>query len=153
MPNPSVNATDQTYLTQNAQGSVSDYATAQTGLEKSQDKNVRGYAMQVMKDHNGLNMDLLNLSHDKNLTLPVTISDADKTKLDTLTALGGADFDRAFLQEEVEVNGQDVKDAQTELAATSDPDVRKFVTKFLNTEQKHLERAQELLNAMSTTTK
>ena len=152
-PNPSVNTTDQAYLTQNAQGSVSDYATAETGVQKGQNKDVRGYAVQVLKDHSQLNMDVLNLAHDKNMTLPVTISDTDKAKLDTLTAMSGADFDRAFLQEEVQVNGQDVKDARTELAATTDPDVRKFVTKFLDTEQKHLERAQELLNRMSTSSK
>jgi hypothetical protein len=33
-------------------------------------------------------------------------------------------------------------------AATSDPDVLKFVSKFLDTEQKHLDRAQGLLNKM-----
>ena len=152
-PNPSVNSTDQTYLTQNAQGSVSDFATAETGVQKAQDKNVRSYAAQVMKDHSQLNMDVLNLAHDKNLTLPVTISDEDKTKLDTLTALNGADFDKAFLQEEVQVNTEDVKDARAELTATSDPDVHKFVSKFLDTEQKHLDRAQDLLNKMSTTSK
>ena len=152
-PNPSVNATDQAYLTQNAQGSVSDYATAETGVQKAQSKDVRGYATQVMKDHSQINLDVLNLARDKNLTLPVTISDTDRAKLDTLTALNGADFDKAFLQEEVQVNGEDVKDARTELAATGDPDVRKFVSKFLDTEQKHLDRAQDLLNKMSTSSK
>ena len=152
-PNPSVNSTDQTYLTQNAQGSVSDYATAETGVQKAQDKNVRAYAAQVLKDHSQLNMDVLDLAHDKNLTLPVTISDEDKTKLDALTAMNGSDFDKAFLQGEVQVNGQDVKDARTELAATSDPDIRKFVSKFLDTEQKHLDRAQDLLNKMSASAK
>jgi putative membrane protein len=149
-PSPGLNSTDAQYLTQNAQGSVSDHAEAEAALEKAQGKDVRDYAQMVYNDHNKLNMQLYALAHDKSVILPITLSDTDKATLDSLVQSSGADFDRAYLQQEIKTNGQDVSDARQELTTTTDPDVRKFVTTFLNTEQKHLERAQELMNQMTT---
>ena len=146
-----LNGGDQQYLTKNAQGSVADYATAATALQKAQNKDVRGYAGEVYNDHNKLDMQLLDLAHAKNVTLPVTLSDTDAATLTTLTSLSGTDFDRAYVQQEIKTNGQDVTDARQELTTTTDPDVRKFVTAFLNTEQKHLDQAQALMNKMSAT--
>ncbi len=143
--NMSTAATDRQFLQKSAQGSVADEATAELGIQKAQDNTVQHYAIRVVEDHARLNMQLLLLAHTRNLTLPVTMEGKDQDTLQGLMGENGAAFDRAFLQQEVKVNAMDVQDAQKELGATADPQVRDFVQEFLNTEQVHLAQARELL--------
>jgi len=146
-----VNNTDRQFLIQDAQGSVSDYANGAAALNQGQSPAVRQFGIWLLQDHNRLNIGLLMLAQRKGVTLPLTISDADKTKLTALTARKGADFDRAFLQEAIQTNQQDISNAKKELAATTDPEVRLMVTDYLSTEYGHLTAAQTIMAGMTKT--
>ena len=147
-----VTPTDRQFLIQDAQGSVSDYANGAAALNQGQSPAVRQFGIWLLQDHNRLNIGLLMLAQRKGVVLPLTISDADKTKLNTLTAKTGADFDRAFLQGAIQTNQQDISDAKKELAATTDPEVRLLVTDYLTTEYGHLTAAQTIMAGMGKTT-
>jgi putative membrane protein len=143
-----VTSTDRQFLIQDAQGSVSDYANGAAALNLGQSPAVRQFGIWLLQDHNRLNIGLLMLAQRKGVTLPLTISDADKTKLNALTAKTGADFDRAFLQGAIQTNQQDIRDAKKELAATTDPEVRLLVTDYLTTEVAHLTAAQTIQGSL-----
>ncbi len=144
-----VTAADRQFLIQDAQGSVSDYANGAAALNQGQSPAVRQLGIWLLQDHNRLNIGLLMLAQRKGITLPLTISDADKTKLNALTAKTGTDFDRAFLQDAIQTNQQDISDAKKELAATTDPEIRLLVTDYLSTEYGHLTAAQTILAGMT----
>lgn len=146
-----VTATDRQFLIQDAQGSVSDYANGAAALNQGQSPAVRQLGIWLLQDHNRLNIGLLMLAQRKGVILPLTISDADKTKLNALTAKTGAGFDRAFLQSAIQTNQQDISDAKKELAATTDPEVRLLVTDYLSTEYGHLTAAQTIMAGMTKT--
>ena len=146
-----VTSTDRQFLIQDAQGSVSDYANGAAALNQGQSPAVRQFGIWLLQDHNRLNIGLLMLAQRKGVTLPLTISDADKAKLTTLTSKKGADFDRAFLQDAIQTNQQDISDAKKELAATTDPEVRLLVTDYLSTEYGHLTAAQTIMAGMTKT--
>jgi len=146
-----INDADRQFLIQDAQGSVSDYANGAAALNQGRSPAVRQFGIWLLQDHNRLNISLLMLAQRKGITLPLTISDADKTKLTALTARKGADFDRAFLQEAIQTNQQDISDAKKELAATTDPEVRLVVTDYLTTEYGHLTAAQTIQGSLGKT--
>ena len=141
--------TDKTYLMENATGSVYDFQTAELAVECARDNNVQGYALRLLDDHAKLNKEMLQLARRKDIVLPVTLGDDDKTKLMTLEGTHGADFDRAYIQEAIRINSDDVEKANKELNATTDPDIRKVVGMFLKTEQKHLDDARALQAKMT----
>lgn len=142
-----VTSMDRQYLMKNAQGSVSDYANGEAAAQTG-DSAVRAYGVRLMEDHNRLNIEMLQLAGRRGLTLPLTISETDKTKIDALTAHKGMDFDREFLREAIKTNTQDVTDAQKELAETTDSEVHIAVTDFLSTEQSHLAEAKQIQAGM-----
>ncbi len=143
-----VTSTDWQFLIQDAQGSIADYTNGAAGLTRGQSPAIRQLSVWLLEDHNRLNIGLFMLAQRKGVLLPLTIADADKTKLNALTARTGADFDRAFLRDAIQTNQSDIRDAKKELAATTDPDVRLLVTDYLSTEIGHLTAAQTIMSGM-----
>lgn len=149
MPNANFSSTDRTFLIQDAQGSVADLAHGEAGTERASTNELRQYAIQIVEDHSRLNMQLYQLAQKKGVALPVVMEDKDRDELQTLVQKQGTDFDRAFLQDEVRINTQDVKDGDKELAVTQDPDVRALVMQYRDTEQVMLARAQMYLSRLA----
>ena len=141
----SLSATDQAYFKKDAQGSVYDLTLAQLGVLRGSTPRVRSYAQMVVTDHARLNVMMLELANRERLyDLQLTLAPEDNTRLQRLMGLTGAEFDRAFAEEEVRINGEDVSDAQKELSATKSSAVRRVVQQFHRTEQKHLTAARAL---------
>ena len=149
MSHPKTAASDRKYLTENAEGSVYDFATAEVAVQKAASRSVQNYALQLLDDHARLNKMMMVLANKRGLTLPVTLAAKDKSGLMRLMKSSGAAFDRAYLKEAIRINADDVKQAQKELGATKDAEVKSVVADFLKTEQKHLQGARTLLASMS----
>jgi len=144
-----VSGVDRAYLTKDAEGSVYDQATAETAVQQATSPAIYKYAVMLVNDHNQLNLALLQMAHARGIALPITMLASDTPHLLRLTRLHGAAFDRAYIQEAIRINAEDVKDAQKEASATKDPQVKTLVTRFLATEQKHLQAAQDIKAQMS----
>ena len=104
--------TDQQFLITSAQGSISDYANGAAAVNRAQSPAVRQLGVWIMEDHDRLNIQLFALAGVHNVHLPLTATAKDQSDLTSLTARQGADFDRAWLQQAIKTNQQDVKDAQ-----------------------------------------
>ena len=139
---------DKQFMTELAQGSVYDQATAELAVQKAQSKSVQRYALKLMDDHNRLNKELLIQANKRGVTLPLTIADEDKTKLQNYMDMSGMDFDIAYLQEAVKINADDVKKGNSAVTASTDKEFRSLINDYVSTEQKHLNEASALLAAM-----
>jgi predicted outer membrane protein len=144
-----ISQVDREYLTKDAQGSVYDQSTANLAAQKARSSALHGYAIQLIGDHARLNQVLLTLARTKGITVPVTLADEDKSKLDNFSGMSGQAFDRAIIAEFVKINGDDVRDGRKELSLTRDPQVRRAVTEFVRTEEKHLRQARALQNQLA----
>ncbi len=102
------------------------------------------YGLQLIGDHARLNQRLLTLGRAKGVALPVTLSNEDKSKVETMQRRTGRALDRALLAEFVRINAQDVTNRRKELATTRDAATRRAVTEFVRTEQNHLSEARQL---------
>lgn len=141
----SLSQTDQQYFKKNAQGSVYDLTLAQLGVLRGQSPRVRDYARMVTTDHARLNVAMLTLANRERLyDLPLTLAAEDNTRLQRLQGLSGAEFDKAFADEEVRINAEDVSDSQKELGMTKSAPVRRVVQQFHTIESKHLAGARAL---------
>ncbi len=141
----SLDQTDQAYFKKNAQGSVYDLTLAQLGVLRGQTARTRDYARMVTTDHARLNIMMLQLANRERMyDLPLTLDAEDNSRLQRLMGLSGAEFDKAFADEEVRINAEDVEDSQKELSATKSAPVRRVVQTFHATESKHLAGARAL---------
>ena len=145
MKTMNISAADRTYLRADAHGSVYDQATAKLAVQKAKSPAVHSYAVMLTQDHNRLNTQMLSFARSRKLSLPVTMLTADKIKLEKLQGKSGADFDKAYLQEAVKINSDDVTKGTKEIKATKDSGVKSLVSGFVATERKHLSMAKALL--------
>ena len=145
---PHTTATDRQFLIQAAQGSIADYANGAAAVNRAQSPAVRQLGVWIMEDHDRLNISLFALSGVRGINLPLMMSASDQSDLTTLTSKQGADFDRAWLQQAIKTNKQDISDANKEVAATTDPEIMPTVRAYLSTETGHLIAAQAILGMM-----
>ena len=145
---PPTTATDRQFLIQSAQGSIADYANGAAAVNRAQNPAVRQLGIWMMEDHDRLNIGLFALSGVRGINLPLTMSASDQSDLTTLTGKQGADFDRAWLQQAIKTNRQDISDAQKELSASTDPEILPMVRAYLSTETGHMIAAQSILGMM-----
>jgi putative membrane protein len=139
-----ISTTDRQYLSKDAEGSEYEFQVAQLGAEKASNNATQQYAFRLLQDHAMLNADLMQLAHQKGLTLPTSINDRDRSRIENLMQLNGAAFDDAFVAEMVRINSSDIADSQSEVRVTKDPEIQAFLTKFAPTDEEHLRLARSL---------
>ncbi len=136
---------DSAYLREAASGSAYEFQLSELGVERATNPEVRGYATALVLAHASYASSLMNLAHEKNATLPTGPAVADSARLASLAKTTGAAFDRAFLQEEVRVNGEDISKSTSEMSATSDQSLSGFLREYATGDRFHLASAKQLL--------
>jgi len=72
------------------------------------------------------------------------LSSSQKSTVDKLAKLSGAEFDKAYMSDMVSDHETDVKEFQTQADKGNDPDVKAFAAKTLPVLQKHLQMARDV---------
>ncbi len=146
---PPTTATDRQFLIQDAQGSIADYANGAAAVNRASNPAIRQLGIWMMEDHDRLNISLFALAGVRGINLPLMMTASDQSDLTALTTKQGTDFDRAWLQQAIKSNKQDISDASKELAATTDPEIKPTVRAYLSTEYGHLAAAQSIMDMMN----
>lgn len=140
-----MSAPDKQYLTKAAEGSAYEFELAQLGVEKASGSATQQYALRLLNDHAKFNTQLMQLAHQKGLTLPVAANSEDRNKIKRLMQLNGTAFDNAFAKEMVTINTSDISESKRQAGMTNDPDLKAFITQFAPTDQEHLQGARSLM--------
>lgn len=140
--------TDQQFLITSAQGSIADYANGAAAVNRAQSPAVRQLGVWIMEDHDRLNIMLFAFSGVHNVNLPLAMTAKDQSDLDTLTSKQGADFDRAWLQQAIKTNKEDIAKAQKEEATATDPELKPLIKAYEATETSHMIAAQSIMGMM-----
>jgi putative membrane protein len=133
-----VSPADQAFLVTAAQINLTEMKLGELALQNGQRDDVREFARTMMKDHMALNADLKVLAAQKEITLPETLDAENQKMVDKLTALTGADFDKAYIGGMYKGHKKAVKAFKAESTAATDLDVRNFVDKSTPVLEEHL---------------
>jgi putative membrane protein len=135
---------DELFVRYEAQRSIYELAFAQLGQSRATRPDVRTYAATLVNDHEAYNGALRDLAVSKGIAMPSSMATDDRKRLDHLTGARGAAFDAAFIREALRINGEDIRTFRKEAARTADPEIRSFVTRFLEVDEKHEAGARAL---------
>ena len=135
---------DELFLRNEAQRSLYEAAFGRLGQTQATRPAVRTYAATLTNDHEAYNGALRDLAKSKGIALPSSMAAADKKRLDKLAGTHGEAFDDAFIQEAKRVNDGDLRNLRKAAGRTADPDIRGFVTRFLEVDERHEEGARAL---------
>ena len=115
----------------------------QLGLRRGTDPAVRAFAQKLVQDNTEANKQLKFAANDLKLSLPSGMSADQITMRDTLVALSGAEFDKAYMTDMV----KDLDDTKQEFEAhstTGDIDViKRFAARLIGMLSADLGMARE----------
>jgi putative membrane protein len=143
MPRPGqFGAQDYRLLVKAVHGDEMEFIFGGIGDEKTSDGSVKTFAHHILEDRQKTHEALAQLIKEKGATLPGAGSVADGRLLAQLNGLGGAAFDRTYMDTMVQEYQSAIQDLEYISANTNDSDLKHWVTQTLPIWQEHLRLAQ-----------
>jgi len=132
------------FMTAAAEGGLAEVEMGRVAVQNASDTKVRQFGQRMIDDHTRINHELTQLAARKNVTLPTTPSPKQKTTLDRLSKLQGAEFDRAYMEDMVKDHQEDIVEFTRAYNNERDPDAKAFAGKTHPTVEAHLKQAEEI---------
>ena len=129
-----------------------DIATGGLGAKKGTTKEVRDFGAQLVRDHTNVRQQGRDLAKKLGVKVPALPKDFAMKKdhdaaMKKLQGLSGKEFDKAFLQHEVDYHKAVIDAVNTTLMpALKNQEVKDLVTKVAPAFKAHQDMAQNLLN-------
>lgn len=105
---------------------------------------IKQFGQRMVDDHSKANTELTTLASSKGITLPTSLDQKHQEQVTKMSAMSGADFDRAYAKMMLKGHEKDVSEFEKESTKGGDADVKAFASKTLPTLQEHLTMARAL---------
>ena len=136
--------TDQSFLKEAAAGGMMEVELGRVATQNAASDRVKQFGQRMVDDHSKANDELKQLAAREDVTLPGTMSAADKKQVDRLSKLHGVAFDRAYMQAMVDDHQKDVAKFRQQSTKAQDPDIKEFAARTLPTLEQHLQMAKDI---------
>jgi putative membrane protein len=135
------NTTDQQddFWTTAADGGMAEVEMAKLAVQKAQNAEVKKFAQMMIADHTKANNELKAIAAKQKIELPKEIGPRNRSTIDELNRLSGADFDKEYVQAMVDDHETDVQLFEDQSKSDEDQAAKAFAAKTLPTLQKHLQ--------------
>jgi putative membrane protein len=141
---PTLSTTDANFINTVGMGGHAEVKFGELAQSRATRADVRAFAAQMVSDHTAAGNELSALARQKQMTPPDDMDLNHRAKYDQLSNTYGTEFDRVYMEGQVEDHTATVAAFQNEITNGSDADVKAFAQKYLPTIQHHLEMARQL---------
>ena len=141
--NPTGVVPDQTFVRGAATSSANEIAAGKVAQQKATDPAVRAYAAQMIKDHTDATTQLKAIAGTKGVSVGEAPDAAHVAIVAKMSAMTGAEFDRAYMQQMVTDHQLTVALFDKETQTGVDTDLRTFAGTTLPILRQHLDMAQQ----------
>jgi len=131
------------FATNAAQGGMAEVELGRLATQRAGDVSVREFGARMVADHSRANSELKSIAGQKGIQLPTELSSEQKSEMDKLSKMSGAEFDKEYMSAMLKDHETDVKDFDTQAREGNDPEIKAFAGKTLPTLQQHLQMAQQ----------
>jgi putative membrane protein len=136
------------FAKESAQGGMVEVQMGRLAAERGSNPAVKQFGQQMVDDHSKANNEMTQLAARKNIQLPQEMTAEQKSTMDKLSKLSGAEFDREYVDAMVKDHEHDVEDFQIQADKGNDADVKAFAAKTLPVLQKHLQMIRDIKSKM-----
>jgi putative membrane protein len=140
----SLSKEDQDFMTKAARGGLLEVKLGSEAATKASSPVVKNFGNRMVTDHGAANEELRKLATQKGVTLPTQLDKDHQDKLDDLSKLNGAKFDKEYSEDMVDDHEKDVKEFEDAAKDVKDPDLRAWAAKTLPTLKSHLAMAKDI---------
>ncbi|RZK20958.1 MAG: DUF4142 domain-containing protein [Pedobacter sp.] len=143
-----VDDADAKFTTAAAVGGMAEVEMGKLALQKSSNAQVKEFATMMVNDHGKANTELMEIAAAKNITLPSTVDEEHKNKMDDLSKKSGTDFDKAYVDAMVDGHKSTLKLMEDESKNGADAELKAFATKTAPVVQTHLTMINKIKDGM-----
>jgi len=141
---PTLSTTDATFINAVGKAGIAEVKFGEVAQTQATRTAVRAFGAQMVTDHTAANQELIALAESKQMTPPDNMDLTHQAAHDRLSDISGSEFDRVYIQGQVEDHTAVVAAFQDEITNGSDADVKAFAQKHIEAIQHHLEEARRL---------
>jgi putative membrane protein len=135
---------DKKFLQDAALGGLTEVALGKLAIEKGSSDAVKQFGQKMIDDHTKANDELKQIAVAGSVNVPDALDSKHQSRVDKLAKLSGADFDKAYIKDQLKFHQQNVKEFQQEEQYGSVAELKNLASKALPTLQQHLELAKDL---------
>ena len=135
---------DRDFLMDAAMGGLMEVELGRIAAQKGMSDSVKQFGQRMVDDHSKANEELTSLASSKGITLPTALDEKHQKDVTKLSALSGAEFDRAYSKLMLSDHNKDVKEFEKQSTKGADAELKAFASKTLPTLQEHLQMARAL---------
>jgi len=117
---------DHIFLYQLAQEDKSEINLAKLAIAKSTNSQVQSYAKSILDNDPAMGQRAKTIAAQKRVIVPEVANTDQKARFDRLSELSGAEFDKAYMQYEVQRQQQELQLIEQAAAAAQDQDVKNY---------------------------
>src|SRR5690606_24592746 len=99
---------DAEFVVSVADGGMLEVRLAEMAQTKATSQEVKDFAGMILSDHTKVNEELKNISLQKNISIPASLSDDKQEKYDDLNKKTGVDFDKAYISSMIKDHKKDI---------------------------------------------
>jgi putative membrane protein len=141
---PSLSTTDANFINTVGVGGHAEVQFGELAQKQATRVTVRAFGGQMVTDHTAAGNELAALAQSKQMTPPDEMDLNHKAAYDRLSKTSGTEFDRVYIEGQVQDHTAVVNAFQNEITNGTDADVKAFAEKYLPAIQHHLEMARQL---------
>jgi len=143
---------DKKFAKEAAIGGLTEVELGKLAQQKASSDAVKQFAQKMVDDHTKANEELKQVASKEGLEIPDAPDKKHQSRIDKLGKLSGADFDKAYIKDQVKDHKEDVRKFEGESKNGTVPGVKDFATKTLPTLEQHLQMVKGLEKSGGTTT-
>src|SRR5438874_12198710 len=132
-----------------AEGGMTEVALGKLALERAANPSVKEFGQRMVVDHTAAGNELKAIAAKKNLQLPTALGADQKSTVDKLSKLSGAEFDKEYMSDMVKDHEADAKEFENQANMGPDADIKAFAAKTLPTIKRHLQMARDVANQVA----
>ena len=135
---------DSDFVKEAASGGKMEVKLGQYAAKNAADAQVNRFGERMVADHGKANAELTKICERAAIEVPKDTATKHDAMVDRLTALKGAEFDRAYMDAMVEDHEHDVEAFREAAKSAENAEVKQFAQKTLPTLEEHLKMAKEI---------
>jgi len=135
---------DQKFATTAAAAGMAEVKAGNIAMDKATSDDVKKFGEHMVRDHSKANQELTAIMKRANIDVPREMSEKDRTAIDNLNKQNGADFDRAYIKQQLAAHKDAVALFEDEAKNGKNEELRAFAEKTLPTLREHLKHVTQL---------
>lgn len=140
----SLSKSDVKYVTESAQGLMSELKLGALAQERAGDQRVKDFGKQMVADHGRDMQELKRLAAQRQVALPRTMNADQLKEAEKLIKLSGKEFDLEYVKYEVKDHRDDINEQNEEIKKTADPELKQFAINEFETVTGHKQKVDAL---------